>query len=78
LQITSSGDGTADSVWLDFGTGLQRYNTIQNVGSPQWQTSGVGSPGVGTVQVTLAAGESINITMYPREPGVAVSNIRMV
>jgi hypothetical protein len=79
FQLLASGGGSADSFFVDYGAGLKRYNTQNNVSSPTWQTQGVsGGIGVTTILITLAQGETLDVSLYPREPGVSVGDVRIV
>jgi hypothetical protein len=79
FEILDSGDGGADSIYVDIGSGLYRWNTLENVGSPTWQS--VGRPGGSdptSLEISLADNEPFDVTVYPREPGVSVGNARIV
>jgi hypothetical protein len=79
FQLLGTGGGAADSFFVDYGQGLKRYNTQNDISSPTWQTSGVsGGSGVTTILITLAQGETLDVSLYPREPGVSVGDVRIV
>ncbi len=79
FEILTSGDGTADSIHADIGNGLYRWNTLNYIGSPTWQSVGqAGGTDPTSLEISLTDSENFDVTMYPREPGVRIGNVRIV
>jgi hypothetical protein len=79
FEILDSGDGSADSIHVDIGSGLYRWNTLNHVGSPTWQSVGEeGGSDPTSLEISLADSQNFDVTIYPREPGVRIGNVRIV